>query len=374
MRREGYRRKVRRPLAHSARQLRVEPLEARALLSADGISASLASYGTSGGEGETTPVVRYSVRALVPGTDTPLTEILPGREFDMQVLVQDLRGTGSPNRGVFAAYTDLLYDKSLAKFRVAEIQALTIDGSPTGSFTLTLNPGQTTPPIIYDLSTIEGSAALPGDIQAALNGLLGAGTVLVTPDFQIRFIGQYDVDEPTLQSSNPDVTVQEIVKGDPTLVASFTEAFRSLGLPNGKLPSAYQNGLSAIDGSDRVDELGATAGFGLTGRRVVELVRARVKATLPANQISGNLVFTPDFADIITPAHATLVFADLSKVPPETSRVPPEEIAIAPTTLTIKSALVGIAGLAAIDEDNTAGVTIPILPLVSKSTRAPAGP
>src|SRR5439155_15180440 len=99
---------------------------------------------------------------------------------------------------------------------------------------------------------------------------LGPGTVLVKEvstlsSYQIRYVGQYDVDEPTLQSNNPSIAIAETVKGDPTLAASFTEAFRSrsLGLNDG-LPSPFQNGLSASDGSNRVDEVGAI-GTQITG-------------------------------------------------------------------------------------------------------------
>src|SRR5438552_3118229 len=128
MRRDRKRRGVGRPLAILFRKLGVEPLEVRALLSADGISAP-ASGGAPEGESQTPKIVQYTVQALAPGTDTPLTEILAGRSFDMQILVQDLRSEDNPNRGVFATYTDLLYDKSLAKIRVAEVQTLTISGT-----------------------------------------------------------------------------------------------------------------------------------------------------------------------------------------------------------------------------------------------------
>src|SRR5205085_927805 len=117
------------------------------------------------------PLVQYSVATLRAGDDTPLTEILAGRDFDVQILVQDLRDDSNPNRGVFAGYTDLLYDKSLAKIRVPEAQTLTFSGPTTGSFTLTLNSGQTTASINHNLQTSGTRAAIPGLVQTALNNL-----------------------------------------------------------------------------------------------------------------------------------------------------------------------------------------------------------
>jgi hypothetical protein len=56
------------------------------------------------GEGPNGEKVQYTVRALQPGTDIPITTVEAGQEYDLQVLVTDLRTIVPPNRGVAAAY------------------------------------------------------------------------------------------------------------------------------------------------------------------------------------------------------------------------------------------------------------------------------
>jgi hypothetical protein len=335
----------------------LEPLEPRELLA-------------------TTPIVQYVIRTLEPGTDTPINSILAGRDFDLEVLAQDLRNDGDPSRGVYAAFLDVLYDESLAKVRVAEVQRISFFGDLTGTFSLSFN-GQTTDPIIYDVNTPQGAAALPAKLENALNKILGPGSVKVTPDadtFLIHFIGQYDVDEPMLQSSDPNILVTEVVKGDPSVPKSFTEAFRSYDLGLGDdLPSPYQISLSANNAPDRIDELGAQVGLTATHNVLTEVVRGRVKALMPGNQSSQNLVFTPDFSQITSPIHDTLVFADINATPAEKSYVSPDQIAALPVSLTINAALVSAPVAASLDEDNTAGVIISVLPSVVKNPAAPSG-
>ena len=153
----------------------VEPLEIRALLAADGLSAGASSGEDSplllAAEGETTPIVEYVVRTLAPGTMTPITSILAGREFDLELRVRDLRNDGNKSRGVFAAYVDLLYDKSLAKVRVPEIQSITNVGALTGSFTLTYGSGLKTAPIVFDLESVDGAAAFPASSARSQSGV-----------------------------------------------------------------------------------------------------------------------------------------------------------------------------------------------------------
>src|SRR5689334_20688272 len=97
------------------RPLRLEPLEPRELLT-------------------TAPIVSYVIRTLEPGTDNPINSILAGRDFDLEVLAQDLRNDGDKSRGVYSAFLDLKYDTSLANVRVAEIQRITFNGALTGTF------------------------------------------------------------------------------------------------------------------------------------------------------------------------------------------------------------------------------------------------
>lgn len=383
------RRSARRPQqtfrSAKSRRLFLEALEGRALLAGDVasvLSGNMALPGDSGpAEGEDPPVVRFTIETLVPGTNTPITAITNGRDFDFRVTVQDLRDDGNPIRGVYAAYLDVLFDRTLAKVRVPEVQRLTLGGSTpvTGTFTLTLNPGQTTAPISYSRQSSGDLVTNATAIQTALNNLLGAGSVIVTQVFpqaayDIRFVGQADIDQPPLQVSITGTTVVEIVKGNPNNANSFRDSFRSrdLGFVGGGA-SLYQSGLSAINGIDRIDELGAQLGSQSSlDTNVHELVRARMTATLPAGETLRTLIFTPDFSDLVHPTHDTLVYADL--IGQEKGLVPQELIErLVANTLTISSALTAARGASLVDEDNAAGVDIPILPLVTKNPGAPEG-
>jgi len=70
--------------------------------------------------------VNYTVKCFASGTNTQITSIKVGQKFDLVLLVQDLRPAGTyfnPNygltlnkaRGVFAAYTDILFNQNLVQ-------------------------------------------------------------------------------------------------------------------------------------------------------------------------------------------------------------------------------------------------------------------
>lgn len=355
----------------------------RSLLAADVSSAFVEDLRP---EGETAPMVLYTVQTVVPGTNTPLTSITAGRDFEMRVLVQDLRNDGNANRGVYAGWLDLLYDKSLAKVRVPEIQTLTIPTAAptTGTFTLTLNAGQTTAPINYSKANNTERAATAVDIQTKLNNLLGAGSVTVNWNglsnvYQIRFVGLPDIDHPMLQAApGTAATLAETVKGDPTSTVAFRESFRSRDLP-GTTGTAgrFQTDVSAVDAANRVDDLGAQrASDPPPGNDPFELVRARMTAILPAGQTTAQLTLQPFFGTTANPAlnmpaHETLVYVDL--LLGEEDSVPPEAIISEAASLTITRALTANDGTATVGEDSLSGVAIPVLPLVTKNNGAPAG-
>jgi hypothetical protein len=338
-------------------------------------------------EGETTPIVRYTVEAVLPGTNDPVTNITVGRDFEMRMLVEDLRDDGNPNRGVYAAFTDLMYDKSLAKVRVYEVQTLSILGAApaTGTFTLTLGPGQTTAPITYSKVNNPGRQATAIDIENKLNNLLGAGSVTVNWNspgnaYQIRFSGLPDIDHPNLQVAPSGITlVNETAKGDPTNPASFSDAFISRDLP-GTTGTAgpFDIDVTAIDAFDRIDEMGGQRGLDAPpGNIQTEVVRVRMTASLPAGQVSRVLTLTPFFGTLANPAqlsaHKTLVFNDRTQGEFD-DEVPVDAITSIGAALTITLALSAQNGAAEVNEDSSAGVAIPILPLVTKNTGAPPGP
>jgi hypothetical protein len=69
--------------------------------------------------------VNYSIKCYTPNTTNILTKIKNGEEFDLALLVQDLRPEGTYQswdgqtkdliRGVFAAYCDILYNKNYSR-------------------------------------------------------------------------------------------------------------------------------------------------------------------------------------------------------------------------------------------------------------------
>jgi hypothetical protein len=76
-----------------------------------------------------TKVVRYTLKCFNPGTNNVVTGVKSGEEFDLAVLVKDLRGDGEYFntalnaemplvRGVFAAYLDILYNKVLTPIKL----------------------------------------------------------------------------------------------------------------------------------------------------------------------------------------------------------------------------------------------------------------
>ena len=98
-----------------------------------------------------------------------------------------------------------------------------------------------------------------------------------------------------------------------------------------------------------------------------------MKALLPGNVPSQNLVFAPDFSQMTRPVHDTLVLADIAKTPPEESFVPNSLITALPLTLMVETPLFGMPITASVDEDLLTGITIPILPHVTKHAAAQAG-
>ena len=97
------------------------------------------------GEGEHDPQVEYTFRALQVGTNTEITRIDKGQDFDLQVRVRDLRLGGV---GVFGGYVDLTYDDSKVSVYVNEIQHLIFSGNPQqATFTLRFNGSAPSAPV-----------------------------------------------------------------------------------------------------------------------------------------------------------------------------------------------------------------------------------
>ena len=162
-----YKRHGRSGGAIKSRQLSVELLEPRRLLSVD-----------------VNDIVAYRL-AVTDLAGSPITQAEVGGTVQLRGYVQDIRGVRAA--GVFASYTDVVFTHpDLVSLRSGETQRLSLEGERIGTFRLSLN-GQRTTPI-----------SLEGDVGAALQAALetlpnvGLGNVLVLPDFggyQIKFRG-----------------------------------------------------------------------------------------------------------------------------------------------------------------------------------------
>lgn len=361
------------------------------------------------GEGEQIDAT-YQIFALQPGTDIPISgPLIVGQEYDVQIRVADVRPqpTGNEPRGVFSGYTDLLYSKSLSLVRVAELQALSIQGNVNGgTFTLSFN-GQVTAPITFTgINDI-----LASRIQTALEGVMGAGNVQVVIHnaniaavggraFNIRFIGAfYDTDVPMLAVGSNNLTVAsgppaqivftELVKGDRTIPQTFTEAFRSYKIPNPDpnglaptTPGPYQNTLFGEDapvdrtGAEGVNDVGGLLpSVSPPGTGAFELVRARFIATAPGTQVLSLRFIvpgsSPPVGSVASPIRDTTAFSTLT----ERATVPINAISPGtPVTITILPApLTAAPDSATVDEDSAAGVIIPVLANDTKGPTAPPG-
>ncbi len=289
-------------------------------------------------EGES-PLVKYQIHVLpanaplvnqTTGQFTPnLTTITKGNDYDFVVSVDDLRVGGA---GVFSAYLDVLYNSSLTRPRVSEIQHLVINGNPDmGQFTLSFGAAGPTTQITY--SSFLTTTTIANNIRTALEGLsnINPGDVLVKPDpiaptdemgtgavplrWEILFTGPFrDTDVPTLvaNTANLSINIETTSPGVVTDPTAFREAFRSRIIP-GVEDSAFfgdqQNALSAFNEVNKINELGAIAPR-QSGAAPVEVVRARMRAT-----DAGVINFVPDFSNILTPGHDTLLHLTSEPVP-----------------------------------------------------------
>ena len=303
-----------------------------------------------------------------------------------------------PDGGPF----DVEFKNTLSSTNVPQITAVTPTAADTATavqgggdaFTLSLN-GQTTAPIPFTTAVDANTPDAPdianiNAIQTALNAKFGAGFVQVNRvapnQYSVWFVGAYDVNENTMVSTITagaagsavvrDATTNvansfQAVDGDPTIPASFTQAFQSRNLNTNAtkidaILSPYVNGLSANDVADRVDELGAFAGTTPTKNNPIELVRFRVKAVLQSGENSFDQTFTPKLGTTqdadhplgvpapdgtIRPAHQILVYADAGLN--ESTLVSDDEVDLEPATIHITSGIINaVADQLSFNEDD----------------------
>ena len=249
-------------------------------------------------QGEHAEIMEFRIVLLQPGTTNPLPNtITKGTDFEIAVIVQDLRGPDQigvlGDRGVLNASIDLnLNTKALAQVENEEVQTLRILGNPTGgTFTLTFNDGtvsRTTSPIQYNPLT-ESRVGIATRIQNALSALsnIGAGNIEVVPGnaifggdanaFAIRFQGALGDKNLPLNitgnaanltgGTNPSISVTELFSGTPNAESFRTSLLRRYQIVAGQLVADYNSVVTGADASnpDRIDDLGGLHSDALIG-------------------------------------------------------------------------------------------------------------
>ncbi|MGV3606197.1 MAG: beta strand repeat-containing protein [Planctomycetaceae bacterium] len=275
-------------------------------------------------EGETTPVMQYTVKAVATGASfgsAALTSVNVGQDYDLVVTVKDLRTGGT---GVYAGFLDMQFPTGNTSVEIQELQQVSIPDTANdgGTFRLTLG-AQTTADITYNASSLPGTASA---IQSALNATLGAGSVTVvaddlSPNFLVRFQGSKGDQNIALMTAtnltlgagnNPTVsntiTVGEAnpINGDFTSTRAYLNSFR--------FNSLYSTAKSAQDGQNQVspgpfqgiDDAGGAYSrtSGTLGTAEREIWRVRM------NAVSGGTVnLVGSTLDQSRPFHDTLMFA-----------------------------------------------------------------
>ena len=229
-------------------------------------------------EAEGEEQMEFRIQLLQAGTNTPLTgPILKGTDFDVQVIVQDLRGPGSSSlagdRGVFSAYLDLLFNKSLANVEIGEMQQLSITGTPSGgNFRLTFNDGaQTLQTANINFNAASTPVQVATAIQSALVALnnVNPGEVEVVPvsnfsntQFRVRFQGRLgDQNLAVMTDDDAAVEVTTLSEGGALTPAAFLAQFRRYQVVSGAVREFYTNQPGGADGTspDRIDDAGGLA-------------------------------------------------------------------------------------------------------------------
>ena len=239
--------------------------------------------------GEHGEVMEFRIAYVQPGTNTPIpnNRITKGTDFEIVVVVQDIRGSDTldvfGDRGVASASIDLLLNsKALASAELEEVQSLRINGNPTGgTFTLSFNDGagtKTTQPIQYNPLT-ESRVAIATRIQNALTtaAMFGAGNVEVMPadaifagvptDFVIRFQGAMGNRSLPLMTGNgsqltggtsPQVQITELFDGSFSTDSFRRSLLRRYQIVAGQLVDDYNTVVTGADASnpDRIDNAG----------------------------------------------------------------------------------------------------------------------
>ncbi len=275
-------------------------------------------------------------------------------EFYVQLIGQDLRiartepGTSPPKqavRGIQSAFSDILYDTTNAEILTNENQAILIltdvsDGSTPVPFQLTLpsnssNITGTTADIPIATKLENGTPVIDttvttANIKSALNlTLFGSATANgakviydgSTGVYVVIFQGINNVNLPNMTSNNGDVTVSELISGDPT---NHLAAVQYETRADGSQTYPVDHSADFVAGYGINDVGGFTGLFGL-GRGTVPVFRIHMIARLPTGSVD-EVLFSPDPLgdgqqgqdDMLRPKHNTLVYGNDNFIDPGT--------------------------------------------------------
>jgi VCBS repeat-containing protein len=334
--------------------------------------------------------VAFEIHAYLPGTDTPVSEVARGDEFDVVIKVDDLRefvvidNVVSEVKGFVTAQFDILHDTSKVELQAPEVRYIQFTsqvanhttGTPS-TFTLTFN-GQTTAPIQYT----SNAANMITRIQTALDGLNNVDPldVEVTPDYydsaprryMITFRGQYaGTDIPTASfTADPtnlagpagkDIFVTTLANGTVNDPVGVRESFRTYVIPDVVFDKFYFDRPAASIVTEPIFD-----GFGQLiqdeGFNDVSISAALQTSNYPGNALQEYLRFrvkAVDGGDVTFSLDRTNVDDDDVLLFDE-APVPLTQIAyrIPAVTVTIIEAVTAVPDTATVTESNPAGVTI----------------
>lgn len=334
--------------------------------------------------------VAFEIHAYLPGTDTPVSEVARGDEFDVVIKVDDLRefvvidNVVSEVKGFVTAQFDILHDTSKVELQAPEVRYIQFTsqvanhttGTPS-TFTLTFN-GQTTAPIQYT----SNAANMITRIQTALDGLNNVDPldVEVTPDYydsaprryMITFRGQYaGTDIPTdsftadptnlAGTAGKDIFVTTLANGTVNDPVGVRESFRTYVIPDVVFDKFYFDRPAASIVTDPIFD-----GFGqliqAEGFNDVSISAALQTSNYPGNALQEYLRFrvkAVDGGDVTFSLDRTNLDDDDVLLFDE-APVPLTQIAyrIPAVTVTIIEAVTAVPDTATVTESNPAGVTI----------------
>ncbi|HEY2414141.1 MAG TPA: dockerin type I domain-containing protein [Pirellulaceae bacterium] len=302
------------------RRLFAERLEDRSLMAADVFAqaqdgSALNLLNAEGEAGSTLPnKVSYTLQILdtngnpLTTADNRTATLPKDTDFYLQLVGQDIRPAGVDPlngkklaRGVFSAFTDILYDKSFATIAANETQSIAFtSANQTGTFTLTLptnasGKSGTTAPINFDQADGTGTAKNITDaLNTTLFGSTTANGVKVVYDtnsfrFNVTFVGINNVSLPLMTSDDGGLTIAEVLDG----AASDTLAAVQYEL-NGSGAVRYDVAHSAAEASFGIDDVGAfTSSRSPLGTDALPVLRIHMVATSPTTT-PASVVFTPD--------------------------------------------------------------------------------